>query len=195
MSLTRIKRTNSSFSIIFYSIKTSGSRETSTFFKKNILARNNHEDPPESSDFLENEPYLIPDIESSESLEDSSGFPVISNSSVLLNEDLSYENKAFKMLDDKNASFKSIMEHMHLDSNDIEGDSENSTIPEEVFDRKLDIVTAFENFPHLNRLDLQEIGPHKFELVSGKDIFSTPMNYPASPAHEDMNPNLSKFHA
>lgn len=94
-------------------------------------------------------------------------------------EDQQSGNRFFKVLNERNMSLEDFLEQRKRGSSDLHLAmlAENRTtenLPVGIFNDKLDIVTAFENFPHFNLVDLKSIRPDDIKTDSeGASYFTS----------------------
>lgn len=94
-------------------------------------------------------------------------------------EDQESGNRLLKVLNERNMSLEEFLEQRKRGSSDLHLAmlAENRTtenLPVGIFDDKLDIVTAFENFPHFNLVDLKSIRPSDIKTDSqGSSYFTS----------------------
>ncbi|KAL5277238.1 hypothetical protein ACFFRR_002456 [Megaselia abdita] len=148
----------------------------------------------DSEDFIEDDSYLKPDsVESEEvpsitsridkqSFDDSSFnryYDYDRDELIELLEDQESGNRFLKVLNERNMSLEEFLEQRKRGSSDLHLAmlAENKTtenLPVGIFNDKLDIVTAFENFPHFNLVDLKSIRPDDIKTDSqGSSYFTS----------------------
>lgn len=148
----------------------------------------------DSDDFIENDPYLKPDSTESEEIPaitsridrlpfDDSSFDRYNDYDrgelIELLEDQESGNRLLRVLNERNMSLEEFLEQRKRGSSDLHLAmlAENKTtenLPVGIFNDKLDIVTAFENFPHFNLVDLKSIRPDDIKTDSqGSSYFTS----------------------
>lgn len=146
-----------------------------------------------NDDFIEDEPYLKPDSSESEEVPsitsridrlnfDDSSFDRYNDYDrgelIELLEDQESGNRFLKVLNERNMSLEEFLEQRKRGSSDLHlamlAENKTENLPVGIFDDKLDIVTAFENFPHFNLVDLKSIRPSDIKTDSqGSSYFTS----------------------
>ncbi|KAL5277240.1 hypothetical protein ACFFRR_002458 [Megaselia abdita] len=145
----------------------------------------------DSDDFIEDEPYLKSESSESEetsaitSRKDKISFDLSPFSRyndydkgelIELFEDEDSGNKFLKVLKERNMSLEDFLDQRRRGSSDVHLAMlvENKTtekLPAGNFNDELDIVTAFENFPHFNLVDLKSMRPNEMNKGSQENTY------------------------